>query len=105
VLDGERLAGVLSERDYARKVILHGKSSRDTLVREIMTDRVFTVQPDALVDVCMRLMTDHHIRHLPVLDGEKLAGMISIGDVVNAIIAEQRFVIDQLRAYREYGEP
>ena len=105
VLDGERLAGVLSERDYARKVILHGKSSKETLVGEIMTDRVFTVQPDALVDVCMRLMTDHHIRHLPVLDGEKLAGMISIGDVVNAIIAEQRFVIDQLRAYREYAEP
>jgi len=105
VLDGERLVGVLSERDYARKVILLGKSSKDTLVSEIMTDRVFTVQPDALVDVCMRIMTDHHIRHLPVLDGEKLVGMISIGDVVNAIIAEQRFVIDQLRAYREYGEP
>jgi DNA-binding Lrp family transcriptional regulator/predicted transcriptional regulator len=105
VLDGDRLVGVLSERDYARKVILHGKTSKDTLVREIMTDRVVTVQPDALVDVCMRIMADHHIRHLPVVDGEKIAGMISIGDVVNAIIAEQRFVIDQLRAYREYGEP
>jgi DNA-binding Lrp family transcriptional regulator/CBS domain-containing protein len=104
VLDGERLAGVLSERDYARKVILHGKSSKETLVREIMTDRVFTVQPDALVDVCMRLMTDHHIRHLPVVDGDRLLGMISIGDVVNAIIFEQRFVIDQLRAYQEYAE-
>jgi DNA-binding Lrp family transcriptional regulator/predicted transcriptional regulator len=105
VLEGDRLAGVLSERDYARKVILHGKSSRETPVREIMTGRVVTVQADALVEVCMRIMTDHHIRHLPVLDGEKLVGMISIGDVVNAIIAEQRFVIDQLRAYHEYGEP
>jgi DNA-binding Lrp family transcriptional regulator/predicted transcriptional regulator len=105
VLEGDRLVGVLSERDYARKVILHGKSSKETLVREIMTDRVVTVQPDTLVEVCMRIMTDHHIRHLPVIDGEKLAGMISIGDVVNAIIAEQRFVIDQLRAYRSYEEP
>jgi DNA-binding Lrp family transcriptional regulator/predicted transcriptional regulator len=105
VLDGERLVGVLSERDYARKVILHGKSSKDTLVREIMSNHVVTVRPDALVDVCMRIMTDHHIRHLPVVDGDKVAGIISIGDVVNAIIAEQRFVIDQLRAYREYGEP
>jgi DNA-binding Lrp family transcriptional regulator/predicted transcriptional regulator len=104
-LEGDRLVGVLSERDYARKVILHGKSSKETLVREIMTDRVVTVQPDTLVEVCMRIMTDHHIRHLPVIDGEKLAGMISIGDVVNAIIAEQRFVIDQLRAYRSYEEP
>jgi CBS domain-containing protein len=105
VLDGERLAGVLSERDYARKVILHGKSSKETLVGEIMTENVVTVQPDTLVEVCMRIMTDHHIRHLPVIDGERLAGMISIGDVVNAIIAEQRFVIDQLRAYRSWEEP
>jgi predicted transcriptional regulator len=105
VLDGDRLVGVLSERDYARKVILHGKSSKETLVREIMTDRVVTVQPDALVEVCMRIMTDHRIRHLPVVDGEKLVGVISIGDVVNAIIAEQRFMINQLRAYREYEEP
>jgi DNA-binding Lrp family transcriptional regulator/predicted transcriptional regulator len=105
VVDSDQLAGVLSERDYARKVILHGKSSKDTLVREIMTDRVVTVQADTLVEVCSRIMTDHHIRHLPVLDGETLAGMISIGDVVNAIIAEQRFVIDQLRAYRAWEEP
>jgi DNA-binding Lrp family transcriptional regulator/CBS domain-containing protein len=105
VLDGDRLVGVLSERDYARKVILHGKSSKETLVREIMTERVVTVQPDTLVEVCMRIMTDQHIRHLPVVDGDRLLGMISIGDVVNAIISEQRFVIDQLRAYREYAEP
>jgi DNA-binding Lrp family transcriptional regulator/CBS domain-containing protein len=105
VLDEDRLAGVLSERDYARKIILHGKSSKETLVREIMTDRVVTVQPNTLVEVCSRIMTDQHIRHLPVVDGDKLAGMISIGDVVNAIIAEQRFVIDQLRAYRSYEEP
>jgi DNA-binding Lrp family transcriptional regulator/predicted transcriptional regulator len=105
VLDEDRLAGVLSERDYARKVILHGKSSKETHVREIMTAQVLTVQPDALVEVCMRIMTDHRIRHLPVVDGEKLAGIVSIGDVVNAIIAEQRFVIDQLRAYRAWEEP
>jgi predicted transcriptional regulator len=105
VVDGDRLVGVLSERDYARKVILHGKSSKETLVHEIMSDRVVTVQPDTLVEVCSRIMTDHHIRHLPVVDGDKLAGMISIGDVVNAIIAEQRFVIDQLRAYRSWEEP
>jgi DNA-binding Lrp family transcriptional regulator/predicted transcriptional regulator len=105
VLDGDRLVGVLSERDYARKVILHGKSSKETLVREIMTERVVTVPPDALVDVCMRIMTDQHFRHLPVVDGEKLVGVISIGDVVNAIIAEQRYVIDQLRAYRAWEEP
>jgi DNA-binding Lrp family transcriptional regulator/predicted transcriptional regulator len=105
VLDDDRLVGVLSERDYARKVILHGKSSKETLVSEIMTPRVITVQPNTLVEVCMGIMTDRHIRHLPVIDGEKLVGMISIGDVVNAIIAEQRFVIDQLRAYRSYEEP
>jgi DNA-binding Lrp family transcriptional regulator/predicted transcriptional regulator len=105
VLEGDRLVGVFSERDYARKVILHGKSSKETLVGEIMTERVVTVQPDTLVEVCMRIMTDQHIRHLPVVDGEKLHGMISIGDVVNAIITEQRFVIDQLRAYRAWEEP
>jgi CBS domain-containing protein len=70
-----------------------------------MTERVVTVPPDALVDVCMRIMTDQHFRHLPVVDGEKLVGVISIGDVVNAIIAEQRYVIDQLRAYRAWEEP
>jgi DNA-binding Lrp family transcriptional regulator/predicted transcriptional regulator len=105
VLDGDRLAGVLSERDYARKVILHGKASKDTLVGEIMSQRVVTIGPDAPVEVCMRIMTDRHIRHLPVLDGEKLAGLISIGDVVNAIIAEQRYMIDQLRKYHQYDEP
>jgi DNA-binding Lrp family transcriptional regulator/CBS domain-containing protein len=105
VLDGERLVGVLSERDYARKIILHGKSSKETHVREIMTPHVVSVQPDALVEACMRIMTDQHIRHLPVVDGDKLLGLISIGDVVNAIIAEQRFAIDQLRAYRQYDEP
>jgi len=105
VLEDDRLVGILSERDYARKVILQGKSSKETLVREIMSDRVITVHPDTLVEVCSRVMTDHHIRHLPVVDGEKLVGVISIGDVVSAIIAEQRFVIDQLRAYRSYEEP
>ena len=105
VLQEGKLVGIVSERDYARKVILHGKSSKDTLVREIMSAHEVTVQADTMVEVCMRIMSDHHIRHLPVIDGERLAGMISIGDVVNAIIAEQRFVIDQLRAYRSYEEP
>jgi DNA-binding Lrp family transcriptional regulator len=105
VLDGDRLAGVLSERDYARKVVLRGKASKDTRVSEIMSERVLTIEPDAPVEVCMRIMTDRHVRHLPVLDGKKLVGLISIGDVVNAIMAEQRYIIDQLRKYHQYDEP
>jgi CBS domain-containing protein len=99
VLDGERLAGIFSERDYARKVILFGKSSKETLVREIMTDKVLCVRLDQSVDQCMALMTDKRVRHLPVLDHKKVIGVISIGDVVKEVISEQQFVIEQLEQY------
>jgi CBS domain-containing protein len=99
VLDGEGLAGIFSERDYARKVILHGKSSKATPVSEIMTHKVVCVRPDQSVEECMALMTDKRIRHLPVLDDRKVIGVISIGDVVKELISEQRFVIEQLEHY------
>jgi CBS domain-containing protein len=99
VVDGEALAGILSERDYARKVILQGKSSRDTPVREIMTSRVVCVTPQRTVEECMALMTDKRIRHLPVLDSGKLIGVLSIGDLVKEVIAEQKTTIAQLESY------
>ena len=99
VLEGERLVGILSERDYARKVILKGKSSKETLVREIMSSRVLYVRPEQTIEDCMALMTDKHVRHLPVLDQGKLIGVISIGDVVKALIDEQQFIIEQLQNY------
>lgn len=99
VLDGERLAGIFSERDYARKVILHGKSSKDTAVREIMTHKVICVRPEQSVEDCMALMTDMRVRHLPVLQEKKVIGVISIGDVVKEVISEQKFVIEQLEHY------
>jgi CBS domain-containing protein len=99
VIDGERLAGIFSERDYARKVILHGKASKDTLVSEIMTHKVVCVRPEQTVEECMALMTDRRIRHLPVLQDNRVIGVISIGDVVKEVISEQRFVIDQLERY------
>ena len=99
VVDGEKLVGMLSERDYARKVILQGKSSRDTPVREIMTTRVVCVGPANTVDDCMALMTERRIRHLPVLEHGKLAGMLSIGDLVKDVISEQRQTIEQLESY------
>ncbi len=99
VIENGRLVGIISERDYARKVILMGRTSRDTLVKEIMSSSVISVHPGQSVHECMSLMTDKHIRHLPVLDGNHLAGIISIGDLVKAIIAEQQFVIEQLETY------
>lgn len=99
VLDGDKLAGILSERDYARKVILKGKASKNTPAREIMSENVVCVTPKQSVAECMALMTDKHFRHLPVIEDGKLVGVISIGDVVKAIISEQKFVIEQLEHY------
>jgi CBS domain-containing protein len=99
VMSGDSLRGIISERDYARKVILMGRSSADTPVRDIMSSPVITVQPDTTVQACMQLMTDRHVRHLPVTDGGRVVGMVSIGDLVKAVIAEQRQQIEQLESY------
>jgi CBS domain-containing protein len=99
VIEDQKVVGVLSERDYARKIILKGKRSANTLVREIMTHRVILVTSDQSIQECMALMTEKRIRHLPVYTGDKLVGIISIGDVVKAIISEQEFVIEQLESY------
>jgi CBS domain-containing protein len=99
VMDAGRLIGIITERDYARKVILKGKSSLDTPVREIMTDAVLCVHPDQSVEECMALMTDKRVRHLPVMDGGNLIGVLSIGDLVKETISEQQFVIKQLESY------
>ena len=99
VLKEDKLVGILSERDYARKVILKGKSSKDTPVKSIMSSHVVCIRTDQTVDDCMALMTDKRIRHLPVLEKEKLVGVISIGDVVKAVISEQEFLIHQLENY------
>jgi CBS domain-containing protein len=96
-----KVAGIISERDYARKVILKGKASRETAVKEIMTpvDQMYTVKPETSVDDCMVLITGKHIRHIPVFDNEKFIGIISIGDIVKSIIAEQETLIEQLSNY------
>ncbi|MCP5230437.1 CBS domain-containing protein [Accumulibacter sp.] len=100
VIDKEQLLGIVSERDYARKVSLQDKSSRDTLVREIMSDKVVYVTPDQTVDECMAIMTERHFRHLPVLDDDlSLLGIVSIGDVVKETISEQQFIIQQMGKY------
>jgi CBS domain-containing protein len=96
--DGE-VAGLISERDYARKVILRGKVSRDTPVREIMTTEVICVSSRQSVDACMKLMTEHRVRHIPVVENGQLAGLVSIGDVVKAVIEDQQFTIEQLHHY------
>jgi len=100
VLDGGHLVGIFSERDYARKIILVGKASKDTRVADIMTDKVMYVTPDNSVDECMALMTEGRFRHLPVLDDEQqVIGIVSIGDLVKETICEQQFIIDQLKHY------
>ena len=105
VLSGGKLAGIVSERDYARKVILKGKHSHEMQVKEIMTSPVYTVSPDHSVEDCMRVITAHRIRHLPVMEGDALVGMISIGDVVRSIISTQAHAIDQLSGYIEGRYP
>lgn len=103
VMEHGKIVGILSERDYARKVILMQRSSRDTLVRDIMTSSVIYVSGDQSTDECMALMTKHRMRHLPVMSGEDLVGMLSIGDLVKDIISEQQFIIEQLEHYIHGG--
>jgi CBS domain-containing protein len=99
VRSDQTIKGILSERDYARKVILLGKTSKETLVSEIMTTRVISVEPSWTADQCMALMTEKRIRHLPVMEQGRLIGVISIGDVVRAVVDEQQFTIDSLQRY------
>jgi len=99
VLEDEKLVGIMSERDYARKIILKGKSSKETLVSEIMTSKISVVGLENTVEECMVLMTEKRIRHLPVIKDKKVLGLISIGDVVKDIIEEQQFLIKQLEMY------
>lgn len=99
ILDGQDLKGIFTERDYARKIILHGKSSAETYIHEVMTAGPITVLPSDSIDFCMNLMTEKHIRHLPVMEGAQLLGMVSIGDVVKFIIEDQKQTISQLESY------
>lgn len=103
VMEGASLMGIISERDYARKVILQGRSSKDTSCREVMTGRVFYVTPDRTLDECMALMTEKRIRHLPVLEDGSLTGIVSIGDCIKAIVSKQEFIIAQLENYIRGG--
>jgi CBS domain-containing protein len=103
VMKGARLVGIFSERDYARRMILHGRASKDTAVREVMTSEVFTIAPEATSGECMVHMTDRHVRHLPVVDNGRVVGVISIGDVVRSVIDDLRFTIRQLEGYIRTG--
>ena len=99
IMQGEALLGIFTERDYARKVVLQGRSSANTPVRDIMTAKVVTVRPDDSVDHCMQVVTEHRIRHLPVAEGDAIVGVISIGDLVKAVIEDQKVELDQLQRY------
>ena len=99
VMEGDRIVGMVTERDYARKVVLMARSSRDTPLRDVMTSAVIYVRPEQTTEDCMALMTQSRIRHLPVIDNGKLVGLISIGDLVKSIISEQTFIIEQLQHY------
>jgi CBS domain-containing protein len=103
VMSGDRLEGIFTERDYTRKVALQGKSSKDTLVSELLSHQVHVATPQSTVEDCMRIMTDNRVRHLPVLNGETLVGVVSIGDLVNWIITAQTMEIHQLHSYI-YGQ-
>jgi CBS domain-containing protein len=99
VMQGDKLAGIVSERDYARKVILKGRSSSDTPVKQIMTAEVISVEPGQSTQQCMQIMTERRVRHLPVVEGGRVLGMLSIGDLVRAVLAEQAQTIEQLENY------
>jgi CBS domain-containing protein len=99
VMDDEKIVGIITERHYARNVFLKGKASPNTLVKDIMSNRVICAWPDQSVEECMAVMTDKAIRHLPVLDSKRLTGMVSIGDLVKSIISDQKFIIEQLERY------
>lgn len=99
VTKADKLIGIISERDYTRKVILKGRASKDTPVRDILSGHVIHVSPDHSVDECLRLMTEHRVRHLPVMEGQRIVGVVSIGDLVNWIISAQSSTIHQLETY------
>ena len=99
VMEGEELVGIITERHYSRNVVLKGKRSRTTLVRDIMESSVIHVRPEQSVELCMTLMTDKRVRHLPVLEGKRVVGIVSIGDLLKGIISKQKFVIDELEHY------
>lgn len=101
VMEGDKLVGILTERDYARKIVLEGKASRDSLVKDVMTRQVLCAPPDRTIDECFALMTDKRARHLPILDKKQVIGMISIGDLVKEVIAEQQFEIERLQQYAD----
>jgi len=103
VAEGDKLVGILSERDYARNVTLKGKSPKTLSVGKLMTSKVFYVSPDKTIDECMALMTDKHIRHLPVMENERLVGIVTIGDVVKQVIADQQFKIQEMEKYISGG--
>lgn len=103
VLEGKRAVGILSERDYARQVILKGKTSKDTPVREIMTRELVSVRPEQTIEDCMQLMTDKRIRHLPVIVADAVVGLLSIGDVVKGLLEEKQYRIEQLESYITSG--
>jgi CBS domain-containing protein len=103
VMKGEQLVGIFSERDYARRMILQGRTSRETPVRDVMTSKVFVITPDTTSGECMMHMTDRHIRHLPVVDAGRVVGVISIGDVVRSVIDDLRFTVRQLESYIKSG--
>jgi CBS domain-containing protein len=103
VMDGSDLIGIITERDYARKIVLKGRSSKKTACRNIMTGEVLVVSPDRTLDECMALMSDKRIRHLPVMENDRLVGIISIGDCIKAIVSKQEFIIEQLENYIRGG--